>query len=170
MAKYQTATQVLLDIMVKEVEEDTRLTQERLDVMVKQNWKDEIELENAGLQNLNKKKLLLKQLIDMEKGSFASLPSIVSISFLNQYRNAVLEGDWESDLLEGPENFYIETPFTLKDYKKLEIDKIYIFDNLRVLFDGKQLLTKYPQEAFWYPLDGSYFERWKDRTLYEMID
>ncbi|MFD0050038.1 hypothetical protein ACFVHQ_11975 [Actinomycetes bacterium NPDC127524] len=49
----------------------------------------------------------------------------------------------------------------------MEVNKIYYFDNLRLVFDGERLYSKYPMEAFWHPFDGQeeWFQKWKDREL-----
>lgn len=61
----------------------------------------------------------------------------------------------------------MEKTLTLSDYRDMEINRIYYFDNLRLVFDGNILLSKYPIESFWHPFyeDGEWFEKWKDREL-----
>ncbi|MDT0160345.1 hypothetical protein [Bacillus sp. AG4(2022)] len=55
---------------------------------------------------------------------------------------------------------------TLKDYRDLEVNRIYYFDNLKLVFDGKNLLSKYPMERYWHPFyEDEWFEKWKDREL-----
>lgn len=59
----------------------------------------------------------------------------------------------------------------LKDYEKMEVNKIYHFDNMEIqrLEDGT-LLSHYPQhETMWYEFytDDEWYEKWKDRELVE---
>lgn len=55
----------------------------------------------------------------------------------------------------------------LKDYKKMELNRIYKFDNLFLSYDGEILLSHYTQEEFWYPFyeTDKWFITWKDRDL-----
>lgn len=56
----------------------------------------------------------------------------------------------------------------LKDYRNLEVNRIYYFDNLSVVFTGDILLSKYPQETMWYPWDkDEWFIKWQERELTE---
>jgi hypothetical protein len=56
---------------------------------------------------------------------------------------------------------------TLKDYKQMEKNRVYYFDNLSVVYDGKTLLSHYSQELFWHPFDENeeWFVKWKGREL-----
>lgn len=165
--KYQTRTQVLLDILLDEVKEDIRLSEERLVILSDDPESTEVEkVTNAVFKDkLNS----LIRLIENEKG-YSSAPTVVEISHINKFNERIHNEEWTSDLIEGEHNQYVETGISLKDYKKLEVDKIYIFDNLLVRFDGEALLTKYSLETMWYELEesNSHFISWSDKVLFEM--
>lgn len=57
----------------------------------------------------------------------------------------------------------------LKDYKQMEIDRVYLVGNLFLVFDGVKLLSKYPSEIMWHPFSefDDFFIRIKDRELSE---
>lgn len=167
MTKYQTRAQVLLDILLDEVKEDIRLSDERMVLLA--DDLDSLEVEKVTNAVFKDKLNSLMRLIENEKG-YSSAPTVVEISHINKFNERIHNEEWTSDLLEGEHNQYVETGITLKDYRKLEVDKIYIFDNLLVRFDGEALLTKYAQETMWYEMEegNSYFMEWADRILFEM--
>lgn len=167
MGKYQTKTQVLYDILMDDLKEEIELSKERLVIL-----SDDVEssdVENSYLKSLMRKHEILTELINSAEGSSSSRPTVVTTSFLSKYSEPVSVEEWTSDLLEGEHDYYIETGFKLKDYNLLDINKIYIFENLYVRFDGEVLLTKYSLEEFWYEMDvnGEYFNTWKERGLFE---
>lgn len=41
---------------------------------------------------------------------------------------------------------------TLKEYKEMEVDRIYKLDDQYLVFDGNKLLIKYPEAWFWEPI------------------
>lgn len=55
----------------------------------------------------------------------------------------------------------------LKDYKKMELNRIYKINNLSLSYDGTILLSHYTSEQFWYPFyeDDDFFITIKDKTL-----
>lgn len=166
MTKYQTSSQVLLDILLDEVKEDLRLSEERMVIL--SDDLDSLEGEKVTNAFYKDKLLTITQLREKEKG-YSSSPTLVEVSWINKFNERVPMVEWTSDLLEGEHDQYVETGIMLKDFRELDISKIYIFDNLLVRFDGEILLTKYPMETVWYEMEESdpYFIKWSDRVLFE---
>lgn len=97
MDKYQTKTQLLLDILLKDAEEDLRLSEQRIEVLTRDNDNDSLEAEYEFNRIFRLKKENIESLIELEKNSHSSGSCVVKIGYRDKDEELRIFDTYESN-------------------------------------------------------------------------
>lgn len=96
MSGYQTKTQVLLDILLEEAEEDLALSQERIDGLTRERDFESLEIERETNKIYRQKKEAICFLIELEENSHANSRCLVQTGYLNDKGEIQLKQSYTS--------------------------------------------------------------------------
>lgn len=103
--KYQTKTQVMLDILLEDAMDELYLSCDRLAYLKKINDMETYHLEKtANIEYYNKKVVRIRELIDMEKGSSSSHKEIVHTGFFSKDDVERISGYYASEVISLEED------------------------------------------------------------------
>lgn len=100
MNKFQTKTQVLLDILLADLNEDIRLSEQRIEALKRDNDSEslEVEYEFNMISRIEKKNI--ESLIDLQQNSYSSSPCVVQIGYKDKDKELRVFDTYESKLLK----------------------------------------------------------------------
>lgn len=100
MSKFQTKTQVLLDILLADLNEDIRLSEQRIEALKRDNDSEslEVEYEFNMISRIEKKNI--ESLIDLQQNSYSSSPCVVQIGYKDKDKELRVFDTYESKLLK----------------------------------------------------------------------
>jgi hypothetical protein len=97
--KYQTKTQLLLEILLDDAKEDLYLSNQRMEYFIKDNDLETLKIERESNLEYKRKIEHIKELIKYEQNSYSSSPCFVDVGYINRDGSRVDYYDYESDLL-----------------------------------------------------------------------
>lgn len=96
MSGYQTKTQVLLDILLEEAEEDLALSQQRIDGLMREKDFESLEIEQETNKLFRRKKEAICFLIGLEENSHSNVRCLVQTGYLNDKGKVQLKQSYTS--------------------------------------------------------------------------
>ena len=117
---YETKTQVLLNILLSDVEESLELSDQRMRILAQHKDFDSLEVERQTNALFKEKKEKILFLIDCEKNSASSYPTVVQIGTIYPKKGTKIEAEYISELTSDSES----DNWTLTELTEEQIQKI----------------------------------------------
>lgn len=99
LEKYQTEMQLLLNIILKEVNEDLKLSQERVEIFIEQGDVETLEIEREINNVYKSKKEKIESLISLECSAHSNCPSVIQLGFVDSKGTVRMNKVFKSELI-----------------------------------------------------------------------
>lgn len=172
MSKFETVNTLMYKYLIEDLEENINLGRQRVRILENDNDFENAIFEEKRVIEWEEQLSHLQKYLSIEEKTHCNRPAYVEISHFDNFGNKINTEELNAFQLDEAEYYYKSTGIKLRDWRKLEEGKLYIFGNLTIEVIDGMLMSKYPQETMWYPLDEDYegnkslFEFYGDKEVY----
>lgn len=158
MEKFESVETLMYKSLLANTEEEIRYSRDRIIVLDELGDTESLDSEKNFLATLEAKKEQLTNFLEASLTGSSSHPSRIVIASINKFGEEYGSVELSSEPLnDKAKDYYLEkTNFQLKDYKLIPEGEIFRCGNMLIQKNGEDVISKYPKETMWYPLDDDF--------------